>query len=105
MENKDLLLFAGTTFGLMDHTNGETNARKFMLVECFEEQKIFQVICIEGNKPGRIYGYIDEDPLAIKHKAKAISLRALIKNLDSIFIYEKSSLIISEEHSTSIDKL
>lgn len=97
--------FVGTIFELVDKTSGKSEQRKFMLIECFEKGKIFQLTCIEGSKPGRIYGYINEDPIAIINRAKAVSWKTLIENLDSIFIYEKSSLIISKDHSESIEKL
>lgn len=56
--NDSRLYYRGTCLDVEYAFEGIVKRRKVMLAECYEEEKVFQVIDIQGYDAGTIFGYI-----------------------------------------------
>ena len=60
-EGKSYTIYGGgTVFILTNHHDGITEREAFVLADCYEEGKVFQIIQITGYHAGWMAGYVNE---------------------------------------------
>ena len=69
---------------------------KYMLAQTFEENFVFQLICIEGHPQGEIIGYIKKDDNLDSYTA-AVTKKHLINEIHRNIIVKKGSIKIIDE--------
>ena len=86
---------AGTIFIITDHYDGYTEREAFILAECYEEGKIFQIIQITGLHAGFMPGYVNygilkDSILAVTYEEliEAIKYNFREPDLDTIIFFE-----------------
>lgn len=78
--NCNKIFYRGTIFTI-SYLDSLRKQGSFMLVECFEEKYVFQIICISGTFPGKIFGYIEKGILQKTHDA--ITFEELVGGIKS----------------------
>ena len=69
--------FGGTVFILTSHYDGITEREAFILANCYEEGKVFQIVQITGYHAGWMAGYVNKGIL--KDSCVAITYEELIE--------------------------
>lgn len=91
------LYFRGTKIKLVDLTGIRPEQKTLLLVEQFDNDFSFQIVCINGYNSGRLMGYLGVDPIAREQKAIAVTKDFLIKGLKNILLFDESTLEIYVE--------
>ncbi|MBO7625071.1 MAG: hypothetical protein J6S82_07200 [Bacteroidales bacterium] len=94
VQNRDnLTIFGdGDVFILTDHYDGITEREAYILAECYEEGKIFQIIQITGEHSGYMAGYVNYGIL--KGSVHAVTYEELIEAIKYNFIKPDLDTII-----------
>ena len=83
-EPVDAYYGSGTVFIITNHHDGITEREAFVLADCYEEGKVFQIVQITGCHAGWMAGYINEGIL--KDSCVAITHEELVGAIRYNFI-------------------
>lgn len=75
--------FSGTTFVISYTWESRQKRNEYMLVECFDEGYVFQLVCISGYDAGFIPCFITDDPDVVN--AHAVTYDHLYRRLEFLF--------------------
>ena len=83
-EPVDAYYGSGTVFIITNHHDGITEREAFVLADCYEEGKVFQIVQITGCHAGWMAGYINEGIL--KDSCVAITNEELVEAIKYNFL-------------------
>ena len=66
-------------------------AEEYILAETHEKGFVFQIICISGQRAGGLFGYVQEDPMAVEDRVRGVSPEHLLSEVQRNFIYAEDS--------------
>ncbi len=99
--NCNKIFYRGTIFTI-SYLDNLLKQGSFILVECFEEKYVFQIICISGTFPGKVFGYIEKGILQKTHDA--ITFEELVGGIKSNFMNpDLDSLKIKNEYKIQFE--
>jgi hypothetical protein len=89
----DRLDYFGLKFKLLDKTSGKEQLRECLLVESFEDDYVFQIVCITGYDSGRLLGYVKKPRGDNQNRVHGVARQYLIKELHRNIIFHDESLV------------
>lgn len=99
--NEDQIYYRGTIFTI-SYLGDIQERESFLLTECFEDEYVFQIICISGYGAGTVQGYIKKGVLARTHRA--ITHEELIEGIKYNFLNpDFDSLKIEDEYNIKFE--
>lgn len=78
-------LYRGTFFEFSCTGDDRRGLVRYILAELYEEEYVFQIICISGYYAGIINGYVKKETLVTEMKVAAITLKHLKNELNNNF--------------------
>jgi len=81
----DKLFYRGTIVEFVSTNAPNRSLEKYILAECHEDEKVFQIICISGYHAGSVEGFVDRDSSPLATNSKAVTYEHLISELKKNF--------------------
>lgn len=85
--------YIGLRFKILDKTIGKDLLRECLLVESFESDYVFQIVCISGYDSGKILGYVKKQEDLSEINVDGVTREYLIKELHRNIIFDDESLV------------